>query len=107
VNDLSHRGFLPEQLDAREWAREFAARSVAPRALLLDADPESPERDALLREAAHAGVLGMSLPERSGARASTGGVGPGHRGDRRRLLRLRGALRRHDAGLLPSSPAST
>ncbi len=101
MNDLSHRGFLPEQLDAREWAREFAARSVAPRALLLDADPESPERDALLREAAHAGVLGMSLPERSGARASTGGVGPGHRGDRRRLLRLRGALRRHDAGLLP------
>lgn len=66
MNDLSHRGFLPEQLDAREWAREFAARSVAPRALLLDADPESPERDELLREAAHAGVLGMSLPEALG-----------------------------------------
>lgn len=56
-------GFTADQLEAREWAREFAARSVAPRALLLDADPESPERDVLLREAAHAGVLGMSLPE--------------------------------------------
>lgn len=55
--------------EAREWAREFARRSVAPRALLLDEQPESPERWALIREAAAAGILGMSMPE------SLGGTG--------------------------------
>ena len=53
-------------LEARAWARAFAARSIAPRAALLDEDPDSPERDALLREAAHAGMIGLSLPEEWG-----------------------------------------
>ena len=63
---MSAVGFTTEQLEARDWAREFARRSVAPRALELDADPESPVRDQLLVEAASAGVLGMSLPEAFG-----------------------------------------
>ena len=56
-------GLSAAQQEAREWAREFARRSIAPRALELDDNPESPERDALLREAAAAGILGVSLPE--------------------------------------------
>lgn len=63
---MSDVGLTTEQLEARDWAREFARRSVAPRALELDADPESPVRDQLLAEAANAGVLGMSLPEAFG-----------------------------------------
>lgn len=60
---MAFSSLTPEQLEARDWAREFARRSVAPRALELDSDPDSPARDELLREAAAAGVLGMSLPE--------------------------------------------
>jgi len=60
---MSDLDLTPEQRDARDWAREFAARSVTPRALLLDKDPESPERDQLVLEAAQAGILGLSLPE--------------------------------------------
>ncbi len=60
---MSPLGLTPEQEEARAWAREFARRSIAPRALTLDADPESPVRDELLREAAAAGILGSSLPE--------------------------------------------
>jgi alkylation response protein AidB-like acyl-CoA dehydrogenase len=56
-------GPSPEQLEIQQWAREFAKREIAPRALLLDKDPESPEREALLRAGAKAGVLGASLPE--------------------------------------------
>lgn len=52
-----------EQCEIREWAREFAARAVTPRALELDKNPESPVRDELLREAARAGLIGNSLPE--------------------------------------------
>src|SRR5512140_1952494 len=52
-----------EQEEIRSWAREFARRSIAPRALILDKHPESPLREELVREAAHAGVLGASLPE--------------------------------------------
>ncbi|MBI5505824.1 MAG: acyl-CoA dehydrogenase family protein [Deltaproteobacteria bacterium] len=58
MNDLTS-----EQEEIRQWARDFARRSIAPRALALDKDPESPARDELLREAAHAGVIGASLPE--------------------------------------------
>ena len=56
-------GLSSAQCEAREWAKEFARRSIAPRALELDDNPDSPERDALLREAAAAGILGVSLPE--------------------------------------------
>jgi alkylation response protein AidB-like acyl-CoA dehydrogenase len=59
-------GLTPEQQEAREWAREFARRSISPRALELDKDPESPERDVLLKEAAAAGILGVSMPEMLG-----------------------------------------
>ncbi len=59
-------GLTTEQTEASEWAREFARRSIAPRALLLDADPDDPARDELLREGAAAGVLGFSLPEALG-----------------------------------------
>jgi alkylation response protein AidB-like acyl-CoA dehydrogenase len=52
-----------EQREIQEWAREFAARYVAPRALELDKNPESPARDELIREAAQAGLFGNSLPE--------------------------------------------
>ncbi len=52
-----------DQREIREWAREFARREIAPRALLLDENPEHPEREALLRAAARAGILGASLPE--------------------------------------------
>lgn len=52
-----------EQHEIQEWAREFAARYVAPRALELDKNPESPVRDELIREAAQAGLLGNNLPE--------------------------------------------
>jgi alkylation response protein AidB-like acyl-CoA dehydrogenase len=52
-----------EQREIQEWAREFAARYVTPRALELDKNPESPLRDELLREAAKAGLFGNSLPE--------------------------------------------
>ena len=55
--------------ETREWAREFAQRFIVPRALMLDKNPEAPERDMLIREAAHAGILGLSLPE------SVGGAG--------------------------------
>jgi acyl-CoA dehydrogenase len=47
----------------QEWAREFARRSIAPRALILDKNPDDPARDALIREAANAGILGVNLPE--------------------------------------------
>ncbi|MDA8343678.1 MAG: acyl-CoA dehydrogenase family protein [Actinomycetota bacterium] len=53
-------------LEARAWAREFAVRSIAPRALLLDRDPGAPERDQLLVEAGRAGMLGLALPEALG-----------------------------------------
>jgi acyl-CoA dehydrogenase len=53
----------PEQREVQAWAREFARRHIAPRALALDKHPESPLRDELVREAANAGVLGASLPE--------------------------------------------
>jgi acyl-CoA dehydrogenase len=53
----------PEQQEIQHWARDFARRHIAPRALALDKDPDSPLRDELLREAAHAGILGASLPE--------------------------------------------
>lgn len=59
---MSDLGLSSVQLEARDWAREFARRSIEPRALLLDANPGSPERDALIREAATAGVLGLMLP---------------------------------------------
>ena len=36
---------------------------MAPRALELDKNPESPVRDELIREAARAGLFGNSLPE--------------------------------------------
>ncbi|MBW2723722.1 MAG: acyl-CoA dehydrogenase family protein [Deltaproteobacteria bacterium] len=52
-----------EQHEIQEWAREFAARYVAPRALELDKNPESPVRDELIREAAQAGLMGNNLPE--------------------------------------------
>jgi alkylation response protein AidB-like acyl-CoA dehydrogenase len=52
-----------EQREVQEWAREFAARYVTPRALELDANPESPQRDELIREASRAGLFGNSLPE--------------------------------------------
>ncbi len=54
------------QIEARDWAREFARRSIAPRALLLDKEPESPERWTLIKEACKAGIMGMSLPEALG-----------------------------------------
>jgi alkylation response protein AidB-like acyl-CoA dehydrogenase len=57
------RALTPEQQEIREWAREFAARFVTPRALELDENPESPSRQELIREGAHAGVIGNSLPE--------------------------------------------
>ncbi len=59
-------GLTTEQEEAREWAKEFAKRSIVPRALELDTNPESPERDLLVKEAASAGILGMSLPEMLG-----------------------------------------
>ena len=52
-----------DQRQVQEWAREFARREIAPRALVRDEDPESPEREALLRAAARAGILGSNLPE--------------------------------------------
>jgi acyl-CoA dehydrogenase len=52
-----------EQLEIQEWAREFAARYLAPRALELDKNPESPVRAELIREAARAGLIGNALPE--------------------------------------------
>ena len=52
-----------EQREVQDWAREFAARYIAPRALELDKHPESPLRDELIREAARAGLFGNSLPE--------------------------------------------
>ena len=55
-----------KQREAQEWARDFAERFIAPVALELDQNPESPARDVLIREAAKAGVLGMALPEPMG-----------------------------------------
>jgi acyl-CoA dehydrogenase len=52
-----------DQEEILQWARDFARRHIAPRALALDKDPESPLRDELLREAARAGVLSASLPD--------------------------------------------
>ncbi len=52
-----------EQLEIQEWAREFAKRHIAPRALELDQNPDSPVRDELIREAANAGLIGNILPE--------------------------------------------
>lgn len=69
---MGYTSLTAEQIETRDWAREFARRSVAPRALTLDLDPDSPERDELLREAAAAGVLSMSLPEVLGG----GGMDP-------------------------------
>ncbi len=53
----------PEQREIQAWARDFAQRSIAPRALELDKNPESPVREELLREGARAGILGANLPE--------------------------------------------
>jgi len=53
----------PEQQEVQQWARDFARRHIAPRALALDKNPESPLRGELLREAANAGVIGAGLPE--------------------------------------------
>ncbi len=53
----------PEQLEVQAWARDFARREIAPRALALDKSPDGPLRDELLRAAARAGVLSASLPE--------------------------------------------
>ncbi|MCE7884141.1 MAG: acyl-CoA dehydrogenase [Actinobacteria bacterium ATB1] len=61
----------PEQRELQAWAREFAERYVAPRALEIDADPESPLRDELIREGAKAGILGSSLPELLGGTAKS------------------------------------
>ncbi len=63
---VSEQDLTPEQREARDWAREFARRSVVPRALILDKDPESPERDAMVLEAAKAGIFGLALPEPMG-----------------------------------------
>lgn len=52
-----------EQREIQEWARQFAARYIAPVALELDANPESPAREELIREASKAGLLGNVLPE--------------------------------------------
>ncbi len=52
-----------EQREIQQWARDFARRQIAPRALILDKDPDSPQREELLREAANAGVIGAGLPE--------------------------------------------
>jgi alkylation response protein AidB-like acyl-CoA dehydrogenase len=52
-----------EQREIQEWAREFAGRHLAPRALELDKNPESPAREELIREAARAGLIGANLPE--------------------------------------------
>ena len=52
-----------EQREIQEWAREFASRHLAPRALELDKNPESPAREELIREAARAGLIGSNLPE--------------------------------------------
>ncbi len=52
-----------EQREIQDWAREFAARFIAPRALELDENPQSPVREELLREGARAGLLGNVLPE--------------------------------------------
>jgi len=56
-------GLTPEQLEAQEWAREFAQRYVAPKALEIDKDPHGPLRDELVREGAKAGVLSFLIPE--------------------------------------------
>lgn len=55
-----------EQREAQEWGREFATRFIAPIALELDRDPDSPARDALIKEAAGVGLLGMALPAELG-----------------------------------------
>ncbi|MCC7076597.1 MAG: acyl-CoA dehydrogenase family protein [Acidimicrobiia bacterium] len=60
----------PEQLEVQAWAREFAERYIAPKALELDKDPDSPLRDELLREAAKAGVMGIAVPEALGGSAT-------------------------------------
>ena len=57
------RELTPEQREIQQWARDFAKRSITPRALELDKNPESPLRDELIREAAQAGLLGANLPE--------------------------------------------
>ena len=59
-------GLTEAQLEARDWARAFAQRYIAPRALLLDKDPDNAERWVLIKEACKAGVLGASLPEALG-----------------------------------------
>lgn len=61
----------PEQRELQAWAREFAERYVAPRALEIDAHPESPLRDELIREGAKAGILGSNLPELLGGTAKS------------------------------------
>jgi alkylation response protein AidB-like acyl-CoA dehydrogenase len=53
----------PEQLEVQEWARGFADRTIRPRALELDKNPDSPIRQELLFEGATAGIIGSSLPE--------------------------------------------
>lgn len=52
-----------EQREIQEWARAFAQRSIAPRALALDKNPESPARWELIREGAQAGIFGSHIPE--------------------------------------------
>jgi alkylation response protein AidB-like acyl-CoA dehydrogenase len=54
--------WTPEQREIQQWARDFATRTIVPRALQLDKHPESPVREELIREAARAGLLGASLP---------------------------------------------
>lgn len=56
----------PAQIEAQEWARDFAARFVAPKALAIDKDPHGPLRDELVREGAKAGMLSFLLPEALG-----------------------------------------
>jgi acyl-CoA dehydrogenase len=69
----------PEQREIQAWARDFARRHVAPRALALDKDPESPLRDELLREGAR------RHPRRQPARGAGRG-GPTLRRDRDREI---------------------
>ena len=56
--------------EVQAWAREFSQRYIAPKALELDKNPESPLRMELLREAAKAGVMGTAVPDFLGGSAT-------------------------------------
>ena len=58
-----------EQREIQEWARDFAKRAIAPRALELDKRPEGPARWELIREGAKAGVFSSNIPEALGGTA--------------------------------------